>query len=776
MKNEDENIVTVLANTHMKRTGYCRIRGEKRAWECYRKSETPLVPSVTYSSAGHLAVSTWAGCQMTLSLYHASIDPVLGSSGCHPAWYFGGVIKPIATNAPVKPAAQPRTVSSQYPRSTETLKDPPSKKALQFDANRPTSLNNSSFQRPGASGEQTIPVSMRFDTTVIPPLEARSERSSVHGLGTNRTEPAISYRHIPNPLPLNSPNYARGRQSQDPYSLAPSELPYEYIVSPESDTQRKRRPVPSGDHRRGSRSRSRSPVPTKQQGIIPLHRNQVPLSGQTVMQYNYFPPMQSNPSKIREFHEPLPPLTSITPLIRNQRLSPSHDSNIALSLEHQRQLENPRTSHAGGHGGSLRNWKSHYGVRNRSAGSFRVPVSANLSGPSTHSAPPIPVSAQPQDGSLRHAQSTSALRRPRGFTDIPQHSTQSRSISKERINAPPIADAGTKRPMDPDVNFDMSGTQEQINRPAKGVGSFPKPEDGASSKESSSSSAATRFPSLEQFEGSTYARTPTFPPLPSMEALIPSRPNASQTSSKALSLQASAVEFAKATDPTQTKVYPSAWPQISTGLPEVTESSGEFFRRMTGLDKSSLQSTRALPPLSLGPVAPSARLVKPFDPLAETATIHRHKLLEGIRRSSTMGGLRDRYCANNRRPYSEYFSGNGRVEWDSFIRGFDEQAKHLQQQQRAVSGDSAPTAQVATSKLEKTFDATGEEALAPTHQDPSTVSRVQNCVEQLKCLGFGKEEDGGVGRLVVYAQAANGDLGDAIDMIDEERRVYKERG
>ena len=63
----------------------------------------------------------------------------------------------------------------------------------------------------------------------------------------------------------------------------------------------------------------------------------------------------------------------------------------------------------------------------------------------------------------------------------------------------------------------------------------------------------------------------------------------------------------------------------------------------------------------------------------------------------------------------------------------------------------------------------------PLHHDPTTVGAVSTCVDQLKDLGFGKAEDGGVGRLIVYAQAANGDLPDAIDMIDEEKKVYEAR-
>ena len=61
------------------------------------------------------------------------------------------------------------------------------------------------------------------------------------------------------------------------------------------------------------------------------------------------------------------------------------------------------------------------------------------------------------------------------------------------------------------------------------------------------------------------------------------------------------------------------------------------------------------------------------------------------------------------------------------------------------------------------------------HNDPATVSRTQICVEQLESLGFGSNSEDGLGRLVVFAQAANGDLSSAIDIINEEQQAYSHR-
>ena len=106
-------------------------------------------------------------------------------------------------------------------------------------------------------------------------------------------------------------------------------------------------------------------------------------------------------------------------------------------------------------------------------------------------------------------------------------------------------------------------------------------------------------------------------------------------------------------------------------IPEKTESSGQFFKRMTGLSDAPDRLSSPLCSIRSPPVAPAARLAGPFDPLAETAAIHRHKIIEGVHRAATISsGPDDRWTTRNRRPYSEYFSGNGRVEWDRFVEGY----------------------------------------------------------------------------------------------------------
>ncbi|KAI4142965.1 MAG: hypothetical protein L6R39_004767, partial [Caloplaca ligustica] len=63
-----------------------------------------------------------------------------------------------------------------------------------------------------------------------------------------------------------------------------------------------------------------------------------------------------------------------------------------------------------------------------------------------------------------------------------------------------------------------------------------------------------------------------------------------------------------------------------------------------------------------------------------------------------------------------------------------------------------------------------DDASTTEHTDPATAASIQECVDELQQMGFGSG-DRGVSRLVVYAQAAGGDLVEAMDLIAEEERV-----
>jgi hypothetical protein len=63
----------------------------------------------------------------------------------------------------------------------------------------------------------------------------------------------------------------------------------------------------------------------------------------------------------------------------------------------------------------------------------------------------------------------------------------------------------------------------------------------------------------------------------------------------------------------------------------------------------------------------------------------------------------------------------------------------------------------------------------PATKEQSLGNTIDVCVTHLKALGFGDMRDGDGSRLRVYAEASDGNLEDAIEMIEEERKVYEQR-
>jgi len=60
-------------------------------------------------------------------------------------------------------------------------------------------------------------------------------------------------------------------------------------------------------------------------------------------------------------------------------------------------------------------------------------------------------------------------------------------------------------------------------------------------------------------------------------------------------------------------------------------------------------------------------------------------------------------------------------------------------------------------------------------RDHTLKKNIEVCVSHLKALGFGDKSDRDGTRLRVYAEASNGNLEDAIEMIEEERKAYEQR-
>lgn len=266
----------------------------------------------------------------------------------------------------------------------------------------------------------------------------------------------------------------------------------------------------------------------------------------------------------------------------------------------------------------------------------------------------------------------------------------------------------------------------------------------------------TYFPRLAQSGEENLGAAARFPALPGMEPLIPQR----------VPHQSMSGETGSATGN-----------QSYAGRSHGAEASQ---RSHNAMDDSHEQSTQGkghgYTPLSHPSSA--ARLAGPFDPL-EAAPSARPHLSEGLRRNATAAGTNIRHAARRRRPYSEGFDGSGRVAWDAFLHGNGHGSRGLHKvsdhRGRPVGANQEHSKRVAERE-------SGSGRLPPAvpgyddqHHDDSTVGKINNCVEQLRDLGFGGDDNDSAGRLLVYAQAAEGELVDAIDLIDEEQRAYKER-
>jgi hypothetical protein len=241
----------------------------------------------------------------------------------------------------------------------------------------------------------------------------------------------------------------------------------------------------------------------------------------------------------------------------------------------------------------------------------------------------------------------------------------------------------------------------------------------------------------------------------------------------------------RAEDTTQS--IPGSWPPPSD-LPN-SESSGEFFTRMTGLRAKSTEEPILRPKNQLSRSKtvtasnPAARLLGPFDPLGSFTTSQQD---DGLKRSATDRGPHRRAFDGNRRPYSEHFSGDGRQGWESFLQQYEKTPGSFPTQDDTESQRQYPT----LPKFEPTRRVMHPGRTRPqrpvltvdtTHPHPGPKPRpkektkTERCMDQLKMLGFGNEQDGGEERLMIYAEAADGNLEDAIEMIEEERKAYQQR-
>lgn len=645
--------------------------------------------------------------------------------------------------------------------------------------------------------------------------------------------PDRCYWHESATPPYKSDTMERGRQSRRSTHRSSPALAYEYVVPPPAfrvkehpvhDTHDRDR-TPHGSRR----SRSRSPPVTSSRRVSPTRRN----SPSGWPRFHGPGPIhlpQDVPDSIHQRREgrlmwrsrrQQTPRLSDGPLLRRGNEYPAY-------LRPKTLVDSVANKHGdefvpfGGQGRHYQQRTFEQSARSNLTDRYRPRAGEDQERPTP---PPLnftlPLYHATQPRALRHHQSTPALGRPHRSFDA-NRQTVKMPVRTHGIRNELASETSLVRPhrravaRDPprrcaaleeveDMSDDFHSTLDRAPAGAHKRGASNERNESVDSQQDTlSSPVATHFPTLEQFEVATFTGPPRFPPLPSMEPLIPSRPdNRGDDSQESRSGDYKPL-VAKAADPTTPKVYPSAWPHPA-GESHSAESSGDFFKRMTGLNETSEMPAYATPaPLDF--TAPEARLMKPFDPLADTkprdirhdpATSQVPQLSGGVRRSNTVADLGGRYHLSNRRPYSEFFSGDGRIGWDTFVKGYEggpsstsavspeprhaqahtlgPEAKSMYSNMVTVDNSSASVVNRPESNPTAVGASVNAAGKRDAHQDSPGVRKVQECVEQLAALGFGTQENGGPKRLVVYAQAAEGDLEEAIEMIEEERTAYKQR-
>ena len=265
------------------------------------------------------------------------------------------------------------------------------------------------------------------------------------------------------------------------------------------------------------------------------------------------------------------------------------------------------------------------------------------------------------------------------------------------------------------------------------------------------------FPTLSQFEGELRA-APTFPALPNMQPLIPQR----------ASRQYKYVTKAEETGPTSGSLPLASFSNIIEG------SSQSHDSEMGCHSHSTPQDGHEIKPISR--LSSAARLVEPFDPL-EVEPLARVHLTEGVCRNATVPNTDIRRATRRRRPYSEVFDGSGRVPWGSFLQDnvceLGGLCRASDDRERSSGANQQHRERLSRPEAASRCSPPAAAGYDDQHHDDSTVGKINDCVERLRDLGFGGQDGDSAGRLLVYAQAADGVLVDAIDLIDEEQRAWQ---
>lgn len=226
---------------------------------------------------------------------------------------------------------------------------------------------------------------------------------------------------------------------------------------------------------------------------------------------------------------------------------------------------------------------------------------------------------------------------------------------------------------------------------------------------------------------------------------------------------------------------PGSWPQQEADIPVSEESSGQFFDRMTGRTPGN-HITRSK---TVTASNPAARLPGPFDPLSDLAhTIREQKRRHAKHedqinaRLSGVSRAHSEKLPSSRRPYSETFTGAGRVPWESFVpstRPYRSQAStSLDRTLKEPNRRSVQTFFGQPPEVELNIDEKAQARRSP--QVAPQKDKFETCVDLMSEMGYGIWDPMEKDRLRLFAVAADGNVEAAVDMLEEEREASKTLG
>lgn len=275
---------------------------------------------------------------------------------------------------------------------------------------------------------------------------------------------------------------------------------------------------------------------------------------------------------------------------------------------------------------------------------------------------------------------------------------------------------------------------------------------------------------------------PDTPELPGPRQLINDSTGPNQTSrATKKSAESSALLDRDSEDPEFSARYPSLIPESSRRsasgpLPHLSLESGmSRFPPVSQLDAHMVANQRREPSprASNGESGSTVHRQSPFPDRLRSHRSPEHRRHDSrlLRRSNTV------MPAHPASRLAGPFDPMAPTETPSATRELRRRATEIHSlSSKPQNNQSAPSLERSYRNMPGSFPA-GDERQHPVldRNFRHLPTRVDDCVDTLISLGYGSAEEGGPQRLEVYATAADGKVADAIEMIEDERKVYSQR-